>query len=85
MCRVGIEAKIAKLAAKHKKVWYLADSVYFIYGDYADFDGLNAMLRKYKTINIYMDDKNLFRICGIHVDEYICQSCGQQPLGPFQL
>jgi len=51
-----LEQKIAKLAAKHKKVWFLADGVYSMYGDYADFEGLNALLEKFKTLHIYMDD-----------------------------
>ena len=47
-----LEAKIENIAAKHKNVWYLADIFYSMYGYYANFNGLNALLRNYKTLNI---------------------------------
>ncbi|MEM0998318.1 MAG: aminotransferase class I/II-fold pyridoxal phosphate-dependent enzyme [Bacteroidota bacterium] len=52
----GLERKIMDLKAKHDKVWYFADGVYSMYGDYAPLDELEQLLDKYKQFNLYIDD-----------------------------
>ncbi len=51
-----LEAKIQSLRGKHKKIWYLADGVYSMYGDCAPLPQLEELLNKYKQFHLYIDD-----------------------------
>jgi 7-keto-8-aminopelargonate synthetase-like enzyme/predicted N-acyltransferase len=52
----GLEMKIKQLQNKHKKIWYLADGVYSMYGDGAPLQELERMLNTYKQFHLYIDD-----------------------------
>lgn len=52
----GLEMKIKQLQNKHKKIWYLADGVYSMYGDGAPLKELERMLDTYKQFHLYIDD-----------------------------
>jgi len=52
----SLEKKLVELKAKHNKVWYFADGVYSMYGDFAPFDDLKRLLDKYPQFNLYIDD-----------------------------
>jgi len=52
----GLENKIKSLTNKHKKIWYLADGVYSMYGDFAPLKELERLLNKYKQFHLYVDD-----------------------------
>lgn len=41
---------------KFNKVWYLADGVYSMHGDFPDTDRLQQLLDKYPKLNLYFDD-----------------------------
>ena len=51
-----LENKIKQLQNKHKKIWYLADGVYSMYGDVAPLGELERMLNTYKQFHLYIDD-----------------------------
>lgn len=51
-----LEKKIKQLQNKHKKIWYLADGVYSMYGDVAPLGELERMLNTYKQFHLYIDD-----------------------------
>lgn len=51
-----LEDKIKSLASKCQKIWYMADGVYSMYGDYAPMDELIELTKKYGQFNIYFDD-----------------------------
>jgi len=51
-----LERSIQQLSRKHKKVWYMVDGVYSMYGDIAPMDDLHLLLSKYPSLNIYIDD-----------------------------
>lgn len=55
-CMESLEAKILHLSGKHDKVWYFADGVYSMYGDYAPFNELTDLLNKYDKFHLYIDD-----------------------------
>ena len=55
-CMESLESKIQKLYNKHEKIWYFADGVYSMYGDYAPFEELDNLLVKYDKFNLYIDD-----------------------------
>ncbi|MCB9231189.1 MAG: GNAT family N-acetyltransferase [Bacteroidia bacterium] len=52
----ALEAKVAELKVKHKKIWYMADGVYSMYGDFAPLDRLQEMLNTIPEFHLYIDD-----------------------------
>ncbi|MEM6737078.1 MAG: aminotransferase class I/II-fold pyridoxal phosphate-dependent enzyme [Bacteroidota bacterium] len=55
-CMESLESKIQSLYNKHDQIWYFADGVYSMYGDYAPFEQLDKLLLKYEKFNLYIDD-----------------------------
>lgn len=55
-CMESLESKIKILSQKYDKIWYFADGVYSMYGDYAPFKKLDQLLEKYKKFHLYIDD-----------------------------
>lgn len=52
----ALEKKIVELKTKHDKIWYFADGVYSMYGDFAPFEDLKRMLDKHQQFHLYIDD-----------------------------
>jgi 7-keto-8-aminopelargonate synthetase-like enzyme/predicted N-acyltransferase len=61
-----LEARITELVAKHDKIWYMADGVYSMYGDYAPMEALMNLLKKFKQLHLYVDDAHGMSIEGPH-------------------
>lgn len=51
-----LEDKIQKLSSKHKKIWYMADGLYSMYGDEAPVLELMSLSNKYPQLHLYFDD-----------------------------
>ncbi len=51
-----LEAKIRELAPSHRRIWYLGDGVYSMYGDFAPMKGLSWLLSRYEQLHLYVDD-----------------------------
>ncbi len=51
-----LETKIKSLRGKHDRIWYLADGVYSMHGDYAPVKELESLLNTYKQFHLYIDD-----------------------------
>jgi len=51
-----LEERIIELQQKHEKVWYMADGVYSMYGDFLPINELYELLDKYPQFNLYVDD-----------------------------
>ncbi|HZG00784.1 MAG TPA: aminotransferase class I/II-fold pyridoxal phosphate-dependent enzyme, partial [Chitinophagales bacterium] len=51
-----LEDKIKELQDQHDKIWYLADGVYSMYGDYVPANDLKELLDRYDQLNLYIDD-----------------------------
>lgn len=51
-----LEHQIKSLKDKVNKIWYMADGVYSMYGDYAPFKGLDELCIKYPQLHLYYDD-----------------------------
>lgn len=51
-----LERQIAELSPKYKKIWYLIDGVYSMYGDVAPIDDLLYLMEKYEQLHVYVDD-----------------------------
>jgi 7-keto-8-aminopelargonate synthetase-like enzyme len=62
----ALENKIASLGSDVKRIWYIADGVYSMYGDLAPFDELNALLDREPRLQLYLDDAHGGGWCGSH-------------------
>lgn len=51
-----LERKIKELQNKVKNIWYMADGVYSMFGDFAPINDLKSLLDKYPQLHIYFDD-----------------------------
>lgn len=51
-----LEERIIKLQSKYKKIWYMADGIYSMYGDSADMTMLTNLMNKYTCFHLYIDD-----------------------------
>lgn len=51
-----LEERIIELSKKYEKVWYCADGVYSMHGDFAPFKELKRLLDKYEQFHLYIDD-----------------------------
>ena len=51
-----LESLLKKLSSKVSKIWYMADGVYSMYGDYAPVKELLALSKKYPQLHLYFDD-----------------------------
>lgn len=51
-----LEDKIKAYSNSRKKIWYMADGIYSMYGDYAPVQELKALSIKYHQLHLYFDD-----------------------------
>jgi 7-keto-8-aminopelargonate synthetase-like enzyme len=51
-----LEDKIQQLASKTNKIWYMADGVYSMFGDYAPMEDLLYLSKRYPQLHLYFDD-----------------------------
>lgn len=52
----ALEQKIIQFSTKYEKVWYALDGIYSMYGDVAPLKELYALLEKYPSFYLYVDD-----------------------------
>jgi 7-keto-8-aminopelargonate synthetase-like enzyme len=51
-----LEAKINELKGSYRKIWYMADGVYSMYGDGAPMDEIYNLMNRYEQFHLYIDD-----------------------------
>ncbi|HEA29175.1 MAG TPA: GNAT family N-acetyltransferase [Leeuwenhoekiella sp.] len=66
-----LEEKIQKMGSKSDKIWYMADGVYSMHGDYAPIDRLRELTEKYKQLHLYFDDVHGMSWCGKNGRGYV--------------
>ena len=74
-----IEEKIIALREKHRRVWYIPDGVYSMYGDYAPLQQLEELMNKYRQFHLYVDDAHGMSWTGLYGRGY---TLSQIPLHP---
>jgi 7-keto-8-aminopelargonate synthetase-like enzyme len=65
-----LERRIKALRSKHKRIWYMVDSVYSMYGDVAPLVELHGLLEKYDEFYLYVDDSHGLSWAGKHGNGY---------------
>ena len=68
----SLERKIKQLRGKHKKIWYLADGIYSMYGDFAPMQKLEEFMNKYEQFHLYIDDAHGMGWAGPNGTGYVC-------------
>lgn len=51
-----LEERIIDLKEKYEKIWYMADGVYSMYGDFLPLNELYNLLDEHKQLHLYVDD-----------------------------
>jgi 7-keto-8-aminopelargonate synthetase-like enzyme len=51
-----LETMIKENPNKYNKIWYMADGLYSMYGDYAPMDDIVYLMEKYHNFHLYIDD-----------------------------
>jgi 7-keto-8-aminopelargonate synthetase-like enzyme len=66
-----LEERIIKLRSKYKKIWYMADGIYSMYGDVSPVKEIYALMDKYPELNYYVDDAHGMSIYGKNGKGYV--------------
>jgi len=77
-----LERKINELRPKYRKIWYMADGIYSMYGDGAPVKEIHKLLDKYEQLNFYVDDAHGMSCFGDNGAGYVLQ---QAPMHPKQV
>lgn len=74
-----LEEKIRMLSNKSGKIWYMADGVYSMFGDYAPVQDLIGLTKKYSQLHLYFDDVHGMSWTGKNGTGFIFDSIGNLP------
>jgi 7-keto-8-aminopelargonate synthetase-like enzyme/predicted N-acyltransferase len=74
-----LERQIKTLSQKHKKVWYMIDGVYSMFGDLAPMDDLLYLLDKYEALHLYIDDAHGMSWYGKNGTGYVYSKAPKHP------
>ena len=74
-----LEDMIKENPNKYNKIWYMADGLYSMYGDYAPLKDITYLLDKYPTFHVYIDDAHGMSWAGKNGNGYVLS---QMPLHP---
>ena len=61
-----LEALIVRERSRYRHIWYLADGLYSMYGDFTPINQLMAMLARHEQLHLYFDDAHAMSWCGKH-------------------
>jgi 7-keto-8-aminopelargonate synthetase-like enzyme len=74
-----LEDKIQKLRLTHNQIWYFADGVYSMYGDFAPIKSLQNLLNIYPQFHLYVDDAHGMSWCGKNGRGYVLSQIDLHP------
>lgn len=74
-----LEDKLRKYIHSKKHIWYMADGIYSMYGDYAPIEELMALGRKYPQLRFYFDDVHGMSWTGKNGTGYVLSKLGELP------
>ena len=74
-----LEDKIRKLSSRHKRIWYMADGVFSMYGDVSPVAGIMALCNKYPQLYLYFDDVHGMSWIGKNGTGYVMDQLKELP------
>ncbi len=66
-----LETRIKELRSKHKKIWYMADGIYSMFGDSSPVDEIYSLMDLYPELHYYVDDAHGMSIHGKYGRGYV--------------
>ncbi|RDY57826.1 aminotransferase class I/II-fold pyridoxal phosphate-dependent enzyme, partial [Flagellimonas nanhaiensis] len=72
-----LEDKIKSLSNTRRKIWYMADGIYSMYGDYAPVNELMELAKKYSQLHLYFDDVHGMSWTGKNGTGYVLSQVGE--------
>ncbi len=74
-----LEDMIKQNPNKYNKIWYMADGLYSMYGDYAPLKDIAYLMEKYPTFHFYVDDAHGMSWTGEHGNGYVLSQMSLHP------
>lgn len=74
-----LEDKIKSHANKRERIWYMADGIYSMYGDYAPIKELMSLCNRYPQLFLYIDDVHGMGWIGKNGTGYALSELGELP------
>jgi len=74
-----LEDKIKKYRDSKRNIWYMADGIYSMYGDYAPIKALMELSKKYPQLHFYFDDVHGMSWVGKNGTGYVLDQLGELP------
>jgi len=74
-----LEDRISKLKEKFDKIWFMADGVYSMYGDFIPIQQLKKILDKYEQFHLYVDDAHGLSWTGKNGGGYVLSQIEYHP------
>lgn len=74
-----LEERIKKLSLTHRKVWYLADGVYSMFGDFIPIHELKELMDRYENFYLYVDDAHGLSWTGKNGSGYVLSQIEYHP------
>jgi len=74
-----LEDKIKSLSSKHRRIWYMVDGIYSMYGDYAPIKELLQLCNKYPQLFLYCDDVHGMSWTGKNGTGYVLSQLNELP------
>ncbi|WP_036379026.1 aminotransferase class I/II-fold pyridoxal phosphate-dependent enzyme [Muricauda sp. MAR_2010_75] len=74
-----LEDKIKKYQHSKGRIWYMADGIYSMYGDYAPVKELMGLAKKYSQLHFYFDDVHGMSWVGRNGTGYVLDQLGELP------
>ncbi len=74
-----LERRIIKLKEQYKKIWYMADGIYSMYGDACPIKELYSLLEKHEELHLYIDDAHGMSWAGEKGKGYILDQVDLHP------
>lgn len=66
-----LESRIKELRQKHRRIWYMADGIYSMYGDGSPVEEVYSLMEKYPELHYYVDDAHGMSCFGKHGRGYV--------------
>ncbi|HLZ16227.1 MAG TPA: aminotransferase class I/II-fold pyridoxal phosphate-dependent enzyme, partial [Cyclobacteriaceae bacterium] len=74
-----LESMICENPNKYNKIWYMADGLYSMYGDYAPLKDISYLMEKYSNFHFYVDDAHGMSWKGRKGNGYVLSEMSMHP------
>jgi 7-keto-8-aminopelargonate synthetase-like enzyme len=74
-----LEVRIKDLRSKYRKIWYMADGIYSMFGDCSPVDEIYILMERYPEFYYYVDDAHGMSVHGKHGRGFILSNHDMHP------